>query len=165
MPVPSRFCNMPHILHLPWTDSLPAVHLVNIMVLYLLQGRRNRIRLPMPVVIRRVPGMFVANSDWIPLAGAVFWDDPEVSCVPGLDFIEIVCLADKPEIRGREKPLFLSAEHYGIPLSAGRKLPAVLCSMKPSVNLSCSLPLLQIMESAMHPLFHPVFLSDSGLSG
>ncbi len=63
--------------------------------------------------------MFVINRDWIPLAGAVFLDDPEVSCVLRLDFIEIVCPADKPEIRGRENPLFLSAEHYGIPLSAG----------------------------------------------
>lgn len=96
--------------------------------------------------------MFVINSDWIPLAGAVFWDDPEMSGVPGLDFIETFCLTDKPEIRGREKPAFFSAEHYGIPLSAGRKLPAGIYSMKPYVNLCCSLPLLRTMESAMHPL-------------
>lgn len=96
--------------------------------------------------------MFVINSDWIPLACAVFFDDPEVSCVLGLDFIEIVCLTDKPEIRGSEKPVFLSAEHYGIPLSAGRKLSADIYNIKPSVSLSCSLPLLRIMESAMHPL-------------
>lgn len=105
----------------------------------------------MPVIVRCVLGMFVINRDWIPLAGAVFLNDPEVSCVPGLDFIEIVCLTDKPEIRGREKPAFFSAEHYSIPLSAGRKLPAGIYGIKPSLNLSRSLPLLQIMESAMHP--------------
>ena len=105
----------------------------------------------MPVIVRCVLGMFVINRDWIPLAGAVFLNDPEVSCASGLDFIEIVCLTDKPEIRGREKPAFFSAEHYGIPLSAGRKLPAGIYGIKPSLNLSCSLPLLQIMESAMHP--------------
>lgn len=106
----------------------------------------------MPVVVSRVLGMFVINSDWIPLAGAAFLNDPEVSCVPGLDFIEIFCLTDKPEIRGREKPAFFSAEHYSIPLSAGRKLPAGICGVKLSMNHSRSLPLLQTMESAMHPL-------------
>lgn len=75
----------------------------------------------MPVVIRCILGMFVIDRDWIPLADAVFLDDPEMSCVLRLDFIEIVCLADKPEIRGREKPLFLSAEHHAAPLSAGWK--------------------------------------------
>lgn len=34
--------------------------------------------------------MFVIDRDWIPLADAVFWDDPEMSCVLRLDFIEIV---------------------------------------------------------------------------
>ena len=68
--------------------------------------------------------MFVINRNRIPLAGAFFLNDPEVSCIPGLDFIEIVCLADKPEIRGREKPLFLSAEHHAGPLSAGWKYDA-----------------------------------------
>lgn len=63
--------------------------------------------------------MFVINRDWIPLAGAAFLDDPEVSCVFRLDFTETVRLTDKPEIRGREKPAFLSAEHYGFPLSTG----------------------------------------------
>ena len=92
--------------------------------------------------------MFVINRDWIPLAGAVFLNNPEVPCV---NFIEIVYLTDKPEIRGREKPAFFSAEHYSIPLSAGRKLPTGIYGIKPSLNLSRSLPLLQIMESAMHP--------------
>ena len=105
----------------------------------------------MPVTVRCVLDMFVINRDRIPPAGAVFLNDPEVSCVPGLDFIEIFCLTDKPEIRGREKPAFFSAEHYGIPRSAGRRLPAGIYGIKPSLNLSRGLPLLQIMGSTIHP--------------
>lgn len=57
----------------------------------------------MPMVIRCVLGMFVIDRDWIPLADAVFFDDPEMSCILRLDFIEIVCLANKPEIRGQRE--------------------------------------------------------------
>jgi hypothetical protein len=66
---------------LPGTDSLSAVHLVNIMAFYLLQVIQNRISLSMFVVIKRILGMFVVKRDWVPLAGAVFLNDPEVSCV------------------------------------------------------------------------------------
>ena len=86
------------------------------MVFNLLQCRLDVPGLAMLMVIRRLPGMFMVNNDGVLLSGLCFFDNPEVSCILGLNFIEGVCLADKPEIWGRKKPAFFLGKHHGFPL-------------------------------------------------
>ncbi len=75
-------------------------------------GGADAIGVAVTVVIRRAFLVFVVNSDWILFKDIRLLDDPAVSGTPGLDFVEVICLADEPEVGSGEKGAFLWSEHY-----------------------------------------------------
>ncbi len=72
-----------------------------------------------PVVVGRPLRMFVVNADRIPVIGK-FLDDPAVLGASGLDFVEVIRLADEPEVRGSEECAFLCREHQHPPFRGGQ---------------------------------------------
>lgn len=86
------------------------------MTFNLLQSRLDVPGLAMLMVIRCSLGMFVINNDEILLSNLIFFDNPEVSCIFGLNFIECVCLSDKSEIWCRKKPTLFLGKHHVFPL-------------------------------------------------
>lgn len=66
-----------------------------------------------PVVVRRAFCVLVINSDGIPFKDIRLLDDPAVSGTPGLDFVEVIRLADELEVGSGEKGAFLLSEHHG----------------------------------------------------
>ena len=62
------------------------------------------------VVISRPLRVLVVDADRIPVIGK-FLDNPAVLRASGLDFKEVIRLADEPEIRGSEKCAFFRSEH------------------------------------------------------
>ena len=62
------------------------------------------------MIIGRPLCVFVVDADRIPAIGK-FLDDPAVLRASGLDFKEVIRLADGPEIRGSEKCVFFRSEH------------------------------------------------------
>ena len=74
-------------------------------------GGADVVGVAVPVVVRRTFCMLVVNSDGIPFKDIRLLDDPAVSGTPGLDFVEVIRLADEPEIRGSEKCAFFRSEH------------------------------------------------------
>lgn len=89
------------------------------MAFDLADGRQNRIGVAMPVVVGRPLCVLVVNADLIAVIGK-FLDNPAVLRTPGLDFIEVIRLADEPEIRGSEKRAFLCREHQHPPFRGGQ---------------------------------------------
>ena len=65
-----------------------------------------------PVVVRRAFRVLVVNSDGIPFKDIRLLDDPAVAGTPGLDFVEVIRLADELEIESGEKGAFLLGEHH-----------------------------------------------------
>lgn len=81
------------------------------MAFNLSDSGRYRISIAVFMEISCLPCMLVVDVDRIAVMGK-FLDDPAVLRASGLDFIEVIRLADKPEIRGSEKCAFLCSEHY-----------------------------------------------------
>ena len=101
--------------------------------------------------------MFVVNNNRILLSSLNFFDDPEVSCILGLDFIECVCPADKSEIWGRKKPAFFLGIHHCFPLYPARNTLANMYQMAFSPYPILSPPLLQKMSFFSHVLYFCIF--------
>ena len=71
----------------------------------------------MPVVVGRPLRVLVVDADRIAAMGK-FLDDLAVLRASGLDFVEVIRLADEPEIMGSEKCAFLCSEHQHPPFRA-----------------------------------------------
>ncbi len=80
-------------------------------------GGADVIGVAMPVVVRCAFRVFVVDSDGIPFKDIRFLDDPAVSGTPGLDFVEVIRLADELEVGSGEKGTFLVSEHHCFLLS------------------------------------------------
>ncbi len=89
------------------------------MALNLADCGRNRVGVAVPVVVGRPLRVLVVDADRIAVIGK-FLDDPAVPGASGLDFVEVIRLADEPEIRGSEKCAFLFREHQHPPFRGGQ---------------------------------------------
>lgn len=82
------------------------------MVFDLPDGGADVLGVAVPVVVRRAFRVLVVNSDGILFKDIRLLDDPAVPGTPGLDLIEVICLADEFEVRRGEEGMFLWSEHH-----------------------------------------------------
>ena len=75
-------------------------------------GGADVVGVAVPVVVRCTFRVLVVNSDGIPFKDIRLLDDPAVSGTPGLDFVEVIRLADELEVGSGEKGVFLLGEHH-----------------------------------------------------
>ena len=113
-------------LRQPLCHRWSPVHLPNIVALDLSDGGRHRVCMAVSVVVCRPFRVLVVNTDRMPVIRK-FLDNPAVLRASGLDLIEVIRLADEPEIRGSEKCAFLC-----------RKQSASLLPPFPAWQMGCS---------------------------
>lgn len=80
------------------------------MALDLADGGGYRIGVAVLMIVGRPLRVLVVDADRIPVIGK-FLDNPAVLRASGLDLIEVIRLADEPEVGGSEKCAFPCSEH------------------------------------------------------